>query len=106
MDDVCSLYNKTWVNVLPCTCQKQEAQSLALKVRRCEHGFNFTVLPCTAYEDTVLTRLVAPGLISSLGMMTRHLYKAGVYSRLGVYFTGENSIISQSTNGKVIFLLL
>ena len=68
----------------------------------------FTVLPCTVYEDcSVLTRLIAKPLISNFGMMTGRLFKAGIYSCPGVYFTGENTIVvSQSTNNKVIFLLL
>ena len=44
-------------------------------------------------------------LISNFGMMTWHLFKLGIYSRPSVYFTGENFILSQSTNNKVIFLL-
>ena len=47
-----------------------------------------TVLPCTAYEDTRLTRLVAQASIYNFGMMTGRL----LYSRPGVYLTGENDI--------------
>ena len=70
----------------------------------------FTVVPCTAYEDSsVLTGLVALALISDLmpwwpGICSK---LACVYLHPGVYFTGENTIIvSQSTNNMVIFLLL
>ena len=69
----------------------------------------FTVVLCTAYEDSsVLTGLVAPALISNFDMMTGRLFKAAaVYLHPGVYFTGENTIIvSQSTNNMVMFLLL
>ena len=103
MNDVCPFCNKTWTNI-HYTCLKQEAKSLALKVRRCELGFNI-YSSSIIHEDSILTRLVA--LISNFGMMTGRLFKAGVYSRPGVYFTGENTIIvNQSTNNKVIFLLL
>ena len=66
----------------------------------------FTVLPCTVYEDTVLTRLVTTALIYSFGTMTGRLFKAGIYLRPGVYFMGENSIISQSTNNNKVIILL
>ena len=37
----------------------------------------FTIVPCTAYEDSsVLTGLVASALISNSGMMIESLFKA------------------------------
>ena len=60
------------------TCLKQEARSLALNVKDLTLALIFTVVPCTAYEDSsVLTGLVALALISDFGMMTRQLFKAG-----------------------------
>ena len=55
---------------------------------------------------TVLARIVQPALISNFGMMTRRLFKPSVHSRPGVYFMGENSIVSQNTNNKVIIQVI
>ena len=42
---------------------------------------------------------------STFGIMTWRLFELGSYARPGVYFKGENSIVSRCTNKKVIFLL-
>ena len=39
-------------------------------------------------------------------MMTQCLFKLGTCLHPGIYFMGENSIVRQSTNNKVIFLLV
>ena len=39
-------------------------------------------------------------------LLTLHLFKPGVYLCPGIYFIGENSIVRQSTNNKVISLLI